>query len=186
MSGRNSPAILVGEGDSWGFMISLRTVMGVGMSLSLLMCYHELHWCSRSGGSQFIYHLVPLWFCSGKHTDWNHPPWPGSLVTICTSCFMTGGPGKEHRTNKPPPTGRVREWSKGDNTCPTTSQNPPCANWQSCSSRFPYPTALHQVPFPSKISCFVSTYVSLDHSFPSVRQEPNSGPWKGSPFLQQF
>ena len=40
------------------------------------------------------------------------------------SCFMTGGPGKEHGTNKPPPTGRVQERSKGDTTCPTTSQNP--------------------------------------------------------------
>ena len=30
------------------------------------------------------------------------------------SCFMTGGPGKEHGTNKPPPTGRVWERSKGD------------------------------------------------------------------------
>ena len=37
---------------------------------------------------------------------------------------MTGGPGKEHGTNKPPPTGRVLERSKGDTTCPTTSQNP--------------------------------------------------------------
>ena len=44
---------------------------------------------------------------------------------ICMSCFTTGGPGKEHRTNKPPPTGRVRERSKGDTTCPTPSQNPP-------------------------------------------------------------
>ena len=40
------------------------------------------------------------------------------------SCFTTGGPGKEHRTNKAPPTGRVRERSKGDTTGPTTSQNP--------------------------------------------------------------
>ena len=40
------------------------------------------------------------------------------------SCFTIGGPGKEHGTNKPPPTGRVRERSKGDTTCPTTSQNP--------------------------------------------------------------
>ena len=38
--------------------------------------------------------------------------------------FTTGGPGKEHGTNKPPPTGRVQERSKGDTTCPTTSQNP--------------------------------------------------------------
>ena len=40
-------------------------------------------------------------------------------------------------------------------------------------------------PFPSKISCFVGTCVSLDNSFPSVRQEPNFRPWKGSTFLQQ-
>ena len=36
-----------------------------------------------------------------------------------------------------------------------------------------------QVPFPNKTSCFVSTCVSSDNSFPSVRQEPNFGPWKG-------
>ena len=40
------------------------------------------------------------------------------------SCFRTGGPGKEHGTNKPPPTGRAQERSKSDTTCPTTSQNP--------------------------------------------------------------
>ena len=40
------------------------------------------------------------------------------------SCFTTGGPGKEHRTNKSPPTGRVQERAKGDTTYPTTSQNP--------------------------------------------------------------
>ena len=43
---------------------------------------------------------------------------------MCMTCFMTGGPGKEHETNKPPPTGRVQEGSKGDTTCPSTSQNP--------------------------------------------------------------
>ena len=42
-----------------------------------------------------------------------------------------------------------------------------------------------RVPFTNKVSCFVSTCVSLDNSFPSVRQEPSFGPWKGSPFLQQ-
>ena len=40
------------------------------------------------------------------------------------SCFTIGGPGKEHGTNKSPPTRRVRERSKGDATRPTTSQNP--------------------------------------------------------------
>ena len=38
--------------------------------------------------------------------------------------FMTGGPAMEHGTNKPPPTGRIQERSKGDTTSPTTSQNP--------------------------------------------------------------
>ena len=40
------------------------------------------------------------------------------------SCFTTGSPAKEHGTNKPPPTGRVRARSKGVTTCQTTSQNP--------------------------------------------------------------
>ena len=42
-----------------------------------------------------------------------------------------------------------------------------------------------RVPFPNKISCFVSRCVSSDHSFLSARQETSFGPWKGSPFLQQ-
>ena len=43
-------------------------------------------------------------YCQGKHTDWNHPPWPGTIVTICMSYFTIGSPGKEQRTNKPTPT----------------------------------------------------------------------------------
>ena len=39
-------------------------------------------------------------------------------------------------------------------------------------------------PFPIK-SLALSACVSLENSFPSVRQEPSFGPWKGSPFLQQ-
>ena len=51
---------------------------------------------------------------------------------------MTGGPGKEHETNKPPPTGRVQERSEGDITCLTTSQNPLWhPSWQNkaCTTR---------------------------------------------------
>ena len=44
-------------------------------------------------------------------------------------CFTTRGPAKEHGTNKPPPTGGAQERSKGDTTCPTTSQNP---LWHTC------------------------------------------------------
>ena len=38
-------------------------------------------------------------------------------------------------------------------------------------------------PFPIK-SLALSAHVSLENSFPSVRQEPTFGPWKGSAFLQ--
>ena len=54
---------------------------------------------------------------------------------------MTGGkePGEEHGTNKPPPTGKVQKRSKGDTTCPTTSQDPPCwyPSWlnKACTTR---------------------------------------------------
>ena len=140
---------------------------------------------------------------------------------------MTGGPGKEHGTNKPPPTRRVRERSEGDTTCLPTSQNPSLwhPSWlnkmhttrkDSESKRLPKdnaetnpitmnPETLNHEPhgravllgsltlllstrasFPNRVSCFVSTCVSSDNSFPSVRQEPSSGPWKGPPFLQQY
>ena len=139
---------------------------------------------------------------------------------------MTGGPGEEHRTNRPPPTGRVQERSKGVQPPPRilltsihlgwTRHAPPgktqndwlkttwklihhhkipmgldisprlrWATWQRGLPGFPYSPALCPEPFPSEISCFVSTCVSSDNSFPSVRQKPTLRPWKGSPFLQQ-
>ena len=48
------------------------------------------------------------------NTGWNHSSWPDTIVTICMSYFTTGDPGKEHRTNKTSPTGRIWERSKGD------------------------------------------------------------------------
>ena len=73
----------------------------------------------------------------GKHTDWNRPPWPGTIITICMSWFRTGGPSEERGTNKPPPTRRVWERSKGD-MCLTTSQNPlwhPSLLNKTCTTR---------------------------------------------------
>ena len=138
------------------------------------------------------------------------------------SCFMTGCPGKEHGTNKPPPTRRVWEMSKGDTTCLTTSQNPSLwhpswlnkawttrkdseSEWLAKDNPETNPitikpkTASHVAelfswvplaycsppgcPFPIK-SLALSAHVSLENSFPSVRQEPTFGPWKGSAFLQ--
>ena len=56
-------------------------------------------------------------------TDQNHLPWPGPTVTTCMSYLTTGGPGKEHGTNKLPPTRRIWERSKGERRhqpiCPT-------------------------------------------------------------------
>ena len=40
-----------------------------------------------------------------------------------------------------------------------------------------------QAPLPKKVSWFVSSCVSLDNSFLSVRQEPTLRPWKGSLFI---
>ena len=41
-----------------------------------------------------------------------------------------------------------------------------------------------------QVACVSTMYVlprvHTDNSFPSVRQEPSFGPWKGSPFLQQM
>ena len=52
---------------------------------------------------------------------------------------MTGGPGKEHETNKPPPTRRIWERSRGDTMCPTVSQSPSCwpLSWlnNACTTR---------------------------------------------------
>ena len=154
---------------------------------------------------------------------WNCPPWLGTIVTICVNYFAIGSPGKEHETNKEPPTGRVWERSKGDTTCLTTSQNtslwhPSWLNKAGTTRKdsetewlakdnpetdlvtIKPATASHVTeqfswvplpycsppgcPFPKKSLVF-STRVSLDHSFPNVRQEPSFWPWKGSPFLQQ-
>ena len=49
---------------------------------------------------------------------------------------------------------------------------------------FPY-CSLPVCPFTIKSLAF-SACVSSDNSFPSVRQESNFGPWKGSPFLQHY
>ena len=45
------------------------------------------------------------------------------------------------------------------------------------SSWFPFPWLSAQVLLPNKISCFVSTCVSSDNSFTSVRQEPILRPY---------
>ena len=173
----------------------------------------------RSGSpwkpTELLYSRQGESYCYGKHIDWNHPPWPGTIVTICMSCFRTGGPGTEQGTNKPPPTGRVLERSKVDTTCLITSQNPlQHPSWLNKASTtrkdsesewlakdnlgtdpitikpetsshvaeqfswVPLPLST-RAPFPNKISCFVSTCVSSDSSFPSVRQDASFGPWRG-------
>lgn len=39
---------------------------------------------------------------------WIAPPWPGTIVIICMSCFMTD-PDKEYGIHRPPPTGRAQK-----------------------------------------------------------------------------
>ena len=96
----------------------------------LLIWVFSIIWAIGTG-SFFRTSLKSFWtrsqqpYCYGRHTDWNCPPWPGTIVTTGLSYFMTGGPIKENEANKPPPIRRVQERSKGDTTCPTSSQNPP-------------------------------------------------------------
>ena len=136
---------------------------------------------------------------------------------------MAAGPGKEHGANKPPPTGRVQERSKGDSTCRTTSQNP--SRWRpswlsgACTNRKDSESDWLRRPgneshdhktwvceprgrtvlrgrltlllsarllLPSKIFCFVSTCISSDNSFLSVRPELHLGPGKGPPSWNNY
>ena len=105
----------------------------------------------------FIFHLlssllptVPFLYCLSsppRHvrgtTDKNYPLWPGKIVTTCMIYLTTGGPSKEHKTNKLPPTGRIRKSSKGERKRQRivlpTSQNISCWNplWLSnaCATR---------------------------------------------------
>ena len=62
------------------------------------------------------------------HGSKRRQPSPGTMVTTCMSYCAAGGPGKEHRTNKPPPARGDRERSKeGGGARPRvlpTSQSP--------------------------------------------------------------
>ena len=58
----------------------------------------------------------------------------------------------------------------------TTSHMAEQFSWVPLPSRSP-----PQASLSNKASCFVSMSVSLDDSFPSVRQEPPFRSWKGSP-----
>ena len=59
---------------------------------------------------------------------------------------MTGGPGKDHGTDKPPPIGRIGERSKEDITCRITSCDPSrrhpswlsndCTTWKDSASEW--------------------------------------------------
>ena len=71
------------------------------------------------------------------------------------------------------------EWLAKDNpeTNPITMKPEAVSHLAEQSSWVPLPNySPAEGPFPNKISCFASTFVSLDNSFLSVRQEPTFGP----------
>ena len=114
-------------------------------------------------------------------SDQNFPPWPGPIVTTLLRYLTTGGPCKECRTNKLPPTWRIWKRSKGERRC--QSLCPWCRAVLLGSLSL---LLSAQAPLPNKVSCFVSTCISSGNLFPRVRQEPILGPWKGSSFLPQY
>ena len=80
------------------------------------------------------------------------------------------------------------EWLARDNleTNPISMKPRTVSHMAEQFSWVPLPYwSLPGCPFPI-VSCFVSICVSLDNSFPSVRQEPILKPWKGSLFLQHL
>ena len=46
--------------------------------------------------------------------DRNHMPWPDKIIVTCMSSLTIGVPGKECRTNKLLPIGRIPERSKSE------------------------------------------------------------------------
>lgn len=86
-----------------------------------LECSHEMQptwvfllrmpWTEEQKWTRLSHSSVP------ENIDWNQPPWPDTIATICLSYFLTGGLGKKHGTNKSPPTRRIQKRSKGDVTC---------------------------------------------------------------------
>ena len=59
-------------------------------------------------------------------TDWNRLCWAGTIINTCVSYLTTGRPGKECRTNKLPPTGRIQERSEEERETPVhVSCQPP-------------------------------------------------------------
>ena len=90
-------------------------------------------------------------------------------------------------TRRAPP-GRTlsqNDWLDSPETNPITIKPKTASHVAEQFSWVPLPYCFLWAHFPNKISSFVSTCVSLDNSFLSVRQEPTFRPQKGSPFLQQ-
>ena len=84
------------------------------------------------------------------------------------------------------PAGKTElEWLAKDHpeTNPITIKPETVSHAAEQFSRVPTYCSPPGCPFPIK-SLALSACVSSDNSFPSVRQEPSFGPWKGSPFLQ--
>ena len=99
-----------------------------------------------------------VWYYSGVRgtTDWNHLPWPGKIVTSCMSYLTAGGPDKEHRTNKLPPTGKIQERSKGErrlqsihptNLPESSSLESILAEWQARYQEVPWVRVTRQRQF---------------------------------------
>ena len=55
-------------------------------------------WTKKRSNQSILKEITPEYWLEvlGKHTDWNRPPWPGTIVTICMRCFMAGDPDKEY------------------------------------------------------------------------------------------
>ena len=109
-------------------------------------------------------------------SDQNFPPWPGPIVTTLLRYLTTGGPCKECRTNKLPPTWRIWKRSKGERRCQSLC---PCCRAVLLGS-LPC-CSLPACPFPIK-SLALSAHVSPRTTYVRILDKsPLLGPGSGPP-----
>ena len=103
------------------------------------------------------------------------------------SYFMTGDPGKEHRSHKPPPTGGTQERSKGRRKTQVhvSSQNPSCWSPSWLSDAGTTRKTLNENDWPETTQKTISSPENL--RLGAARQSSSSGfpyPWlfMGHPF----
>ena len=116
---------------------------------------------------------------------WKRSEGESRYQSLCATIWNPSWLSDTHTTRKDPESGWLAEVNLEANSI---AAKPEAANHTSRAvllGSLALPLSA-EAPLPSKVSCCVSTCVSSGNLFPSARQEPILGPWKGSSFLPQY